>query len=325
MPPAEPISVDHALHDALVAMVREHGPQPLAWLTPRARRERRDARIDESAVIRTIECSTILVPMVDGRIGFLADVLDGIVLTTRARAPLAGRTDLWCRVGMQPLVNLSAYGPIPLESGGEVRRMESGEQVLVGPPDWLPDIPRFGLVGLRLRGGKISTLAVDDDQLPSPVECQRVRALIADHYRRERWWHGGDDLETRPGELVRAVTLARMEDRDLLSTPYPPLDELLYNPLEQDVDEHHWRDHAAALQQESTSRHLGGIPAALDMELERRARLYGMSFDQFVIAMLGHLAWRTPFAEDCEPFDPYWDPDRSPRPNLVALDTRRDE
>ncbi|GAW49079.1 MULTISPECIES: hypothetical protein [unclassified Nocardioides] len=321
MPPAEPISVDHDLHDALVAMVREHGPQPLAWLTPRVRRERRDARIDQTTVIRTIECSTILVAMVDGRIGYLADVLDGIVLTTRARAPLAGRTDLWCRVGVQPLANLLAYGPLPLESGGEVRRMESGEQVLVGPPGWLPDVPRFGLVGLRLRDGKVSTFAVDDDQLPSPEECQQVRALLADHYRRERWWHGEDDLETRPGELVRAITLGRMEDPDLLSTPYPPLDELLYNPLQQDVDEHHWRDHAAVQQQESISRHLGGIPAALDVELERRARLYGMSFDQFVIAMLGHLAWRTPFAEDCEPFH-VWDP--SPKPDLVALDSRRD-
>jgi hypothetical protein len=28
-----------------------------------------------------------------------------------------------------------------------------------------------------------------------------------------------------------------------------------------------------------------------------------MTFDQFVIAILGHLAWRTPFAEDIEPWE----------------------
>jgi hypothetical protein len=324
MTSSEPIPVDHDLHEALVGMVREHGPQPVSWLAPRARRDRRDARIDETTVIRVIECSTLLVPMLDGRIAFLADVLDGMVFTTRARAPLAGRTDLWCRVGMQPLLNVLAYAPIPLESGGEVRRMESGEEVLVGPPGWLPDVPRYGLVGLRLLDGALSVTAIDEATLPGPQECQWVRTVIADHYRRERWWHGEDDLQTRPGELVRAVTLSRMEDPDLLSTPYPPLDELLYNPLEQQVDEHHWRDFAAVRQEESISRPLADIPVALNMELEARARLYGMSFDQFVIAVLGHLAWRTPFAEDCEPFDDFWDPDRSPAPKLVSLDSRRD-
>jgi hypothetical protein len=103
-----------------------------------------------------------------------------------------------------------------------------------------------------------------------------------------------------------------------LSTPHPPLDELLYNPLQRDVDEHHWRDFAAAHQNETVSRHLGDIPVALNMELEARARAYGMSWDQFVIAILGHLAWRTPFAEDCEPFDDFWDPQRTPRPNLIV-------
>ena len=28
-----------------------------------------------------------------------------------------------------------------------------------------------------------------------------------------------------------------------------------------------------------------------------------MTLDQYVIAVLGHLAWRTPFAEDLEPWD----------------------
>jgi len=317
MIPENRIEVDHALHDTVVQLVREHGPQPLAWLTPRARRLRRDARIDEQAVIRVIESSTVLVPTINGRITWLGEVLDGIVLTQRARAPLGDRTDLWCRVAMQPLLNLAAFGPLPLAGGGEVTRMHSGEDVLVGPEGWLPAVPRFGLVGLRWAEGQLSVEEVSEEELPGAAEAQAVRALIADHYRRERWWTGSDDLESRPGELVRALTLAKMEDPQLLSTPYPPLDELLYNPLDRAVDDHHWRDFAAARGNESVSRHLGDIPVALHMELEARAERYGMSFDQFVIAILGHLAWRTPFAEDCEPSDGFWDPDRTPEPTLA--------
>ena len=312
MTPADRIQVDHLLHEAVVGLVREHGPQPLSWLVPRARRLQRDARIDDQALINIIECSTILVPQVDGRIGWLGDALDGIVLTQRVRAPLAGRTDLWGGLAILPLLNVATYAPLPLAAGGEVTRMESGQDVLVGPPGWLPDVPRYGLVALGWRNGILSVEPVPDGATQTPEELQTVRAILADHYRRERWWGGEDDLESRPGELVRAVTLAKMEDPDLLSVPHPPLDELLYQPLQRDIDEHHWRDVAASDQQESVSFHLGHVPAALHIELNRRASLYGMSLDQFVIALLGHLAWRTPFAEDCEPFDD-WDPERPGR------------
>ncbi len=322
MIPENRIEVDHALHDGVVQLVREQGPQPLSWLTPRARRLRKDARIDEQAVIRVIESSTVLVSTVGGRIAWLGDVLDGIVLTQRARAPLGNRTDLWCRVALQPFLNLAAFGPLPLAGGGEVTRMHSGEDVLVGPAGWLPDVPRFGLVGLRWTDGRLRAEEVDADQLPGAEQVQGVRALVAGHYRRERWWGDADDLESRPGELVRALTLAKMEDPELLTTPYPPLDEMLYNPLDCAVDDHHWRDFAAARGSESVSRHLQDIPVALHMELEARADRYGMSFDQFVIAILGHLAWRTPFAEDCEPFDDFWDPDRTPKPTLATLPSR---
>jgi hypothetical protein len=44
-----------------------------------------------------------------------------------------------------------------------------------------------------------------------------------------------------------------------------------------------------------------------------------MSFDEYVIAVLGHLAWRTPFAEDMGPFDAWADePDADSR-RLRAL------
>jgi len=265
--------------------------------------------VDDVAVIRSIEASTLLVPTPDGRIAWLGDVLDGIVLTQRARAPLAQRRDLWCGVSLQPLLNLAAYAPPPLEGGGEVGRMHSGEDVLVGPDGWLPDVPRHGLVALSWVGGILRVREVRAEDMPPPAEQHEVRALIADHNRRERWWIGEDDLATRPAELVRALTLAKQEDPGVLAKPHPPLDELLYNPLEREVDEHHWRDFASCRQEESVSRSLQGIPVALDVELSARARLYGMSFDQFVIAILGQLAWRTPFAEDCEPYSG-WDPER---------------
>lgn len=316
MSPENAVDVDHALHEAVVGLVRDHGAQSLSWLVARARPLRRDARVDEQAVINVVECSTMLVPQVDGRIGWLGELLDGIVLTHRVRAPLAGRRDLWGGVAIQPLLNIAAYAPLPLASGGEVTRMESGQDVLIGPAGWLPDVPRFGLVALRWKGGTLKAEPVPEDLTHEPQELQAVRALVASHYRRERWWRGDDDLESRPGELVRAITLAKMEDPEFLSVPYPPLDEILYNPLQRDVDEHHWRDLAAANQTETISFWLGDVPAALHGELNRRAGMYGMSLDQFVIAILGHLAWRTPFAEDCKPFE-WWVPDASEKAATV--------
>jgi hypothetical protein len=63
------------------------------------------------------------------------------------------------------------------------------------------------------------------------------------------------------------------------------------------------------------------MPEALYIELTRRADVYGMSPDQYVIAVLGHLAWRTPFAEDMEPFEDWLPPtDELPgQPGLRAL------
>ena len=312
MTPEQIHDIDHALHDFLSSTVRRQGPQELAWLARRARRERRDARITEDTVAAMVDRSTLLVWHLDGRVRHLRDVMDGIVLTHRARANLEGREDLWLDASCQPLLNLLAEEPLPLASGGFVRRATSGHEALLGPAGWLPPVRRFELVGLRLLDGTLRVEAVAETDLPDLVEQQRVRALIADHYKRERWWSGNEDLESRPAELVGALTLARMEVPDLLSTPYPPLAELLHNPLEQDLDEHFWRDLGATQQLESVSFWLEGMPAALDMELTARARLYGMSMSQFVIALLGHLAWRTPFAEDCGPWE-HWDPQQAAR------------
>jgi hypothetical protein len=102
----------------------------------------------------------------------------------------------------------------------------------------LPEVPALGLIGLGLHDGVITVRAVSNDELPSLPEQQHVRALITEYYRRERWWHGEDDLESRPGELVRAIALAQLEQPGVFARPLPPLDERLYDPLEQQVDAH---------------------------------------------------------------------------------------
>lgn len=111
--------IDHRLHDALVDLLFDSGPQDIDWLTRRARRDLRDARVDEEAVIRTIEVSTLLVPRPDGVVVHALSVLEGNVLTHRVRAPLAGRRDLWLGPGLQPLLNIAAFRPVPLADGME--------------------------------------------------------------------------------------------------------------------------------------------------------------------------------------------------------------
>ena len=60
-----------------------------------------------------------------------------------------------------------------------------------------------------------------------------------------------------------------------------------------------------------------GMPMALDRELRHRAQRYGMTLDQFVIALLSHLAWRTPFAEDLEPWEDWLPEELRPSPGRV--------
>ena len=301
--------VDDALHDVLERLTREHGASDLEWLTARARKERRDARVDADAVAAVVESSTLLAVHPNGTVDHLMHVLDGAILTQRARAPLADRTDLWCTVAMQPLLNITAFTSLPLADGsGHVTRAPFGQEVLVGPERWLPDVPRYGVVGMRLQGGMLSPTTVDEADFPDLEEQERTRQLLAHHYRIERWYAGDDDLQTRPAEMVRALQYARLEDPELLSTPHLPLDELLYLSLERESDIHYWRDRSAVMDG-SVSFSVHCMPFALHREMNLRAQRYGMSLDQYIVAVLGHLAWRTPFADDLEPWGD-WFPDR---------------
>ncbi len=299
-----------ALPEVLERLTREHGATDIGWLTRRARRECRDARVIEEVVRATVELSALLVWRPDGTIDHLMHVLDGSVLTQRVRAPLADREDLWCSVALHPLLTITKFAQIPLADGsGEVRLAPSGQDVLMGPRGWLPDVPRFGIVGLRLRGGRLTAVPVAESSFPDLPDQERVRRLLAGHYRTERWYSGCDDPESRPAEMVRALALGLLEDPALLAEPLPPLDELLYLSLERDCDMHYWRNRAAHVPS-TVSFCVEGMPEALFGQLAQRARRYGMTFDQYVVAVLGHLAWRTPFAEDMEPRDD-WDPGRT--------------
>jgi hypothetical protein len=93
----------------------------------------------------------------------------------------------------------------------------------------------------------------------------------------------------------------------------------LYEPID-DRTPNLWRDFMAWRQDNTVSFAIEGVPEALYIELNHRAGRYDMSLDQFIIAMLGHLAWRTPFAEDMGPWE-QWDPEASHvRPQLRAVD-----
>lgn len=316
-------SFDHRLHDHLVEAVFEHGPQNVEWLAGRARRELRDARISEQAVIDAIEPSTLLVPRPDGTIDHALSVLEGSILTHRVRAPLRDRNDLWLGRGVQPLLNLAAYRPLALADGsGEVRRSEPGYDALIGPPGWLPHVNRFELIGLRVTSQQLIVEAVQEDELPSPEDQLRVRRMLSDIYTAEKFMSPPGDLRARPAELARTVSLALLEDPDLFASPCPPLDELLHNPLERDVDLDHWRFMALAQQTETVGFWVDGIPAALKRELSHRARLYGMDDAQFIVALLSTLAWRTPFAEDLEPL-PAWLPEEPDDPSHADVRSLR--
>jgi hypothetical protein len=327
-PSRDPLAdFDHRLHDHLVDAVLDHGPQRVEWLSRRARRQLRDARVDEQAVIAAIVPSTILVPRPDGRIDHALAVLEGNVLTHRVRAPTRDRVDLWLGCGVQPLLNIAAFRPIKLADGtGEVRRSEPGYDALVGPAGWLPAVERFELIGLRIVNRRLRVEVIDEDALPPPEAQLRVRRMLASIYTREHFLQDEQSLVTRPAELARAISLALLEDPELFASPYPPLDELLHNPLERELDLDHWRDVAVSQQVETVGFWLDGVPASLSFELNRRARQHGMTEQQLIVAMLSTLAWRTPFAEDMEPY-PSWFPeglDDKPRGELRSLDARSD-
>lgn len=308
---------DERLHTVLVELLA-HGPQDVGLLTRRARRLLRDPRIDDDATAELVATSALLVGRADGSVIRLLDVLEGQVLTHRVDAAVAGRTDLWTGLALQPLLTWCTVAPIPLASGGSVQVGSFAHPALVGPPGWLPGATPGSLLGFRVVAGELDVAPVADEQLGDLRREVAVRTVLARHYRREQWW-SEDDLADRPGELDRALAHALLQDPDLLRVPVAPLDELLHDPLHQGQQDHQFRDMSAWERGEVVSFGVSGMPEALFCEIGQRAAKFGMSADQYIVAALGHLAWRTPFAEDLGPWESWdvpgaVDPPRSPTP-----------
>jgi hypothetical protein len=296
----------HELHDTLITLLQD-GPQPLEWLARRARQVRRDARIDEDVVRDVVHSSSLLVGAPDEHVGLLIDHLDGQVLTHRVTAPTAGRTDLWSNLALQPLAVCAIHFPLRLAAGGELRAAAFGHEALVGPPGWLPDVQAGTLLALSVSGRQVAVQPLPQGTDASPQEEQAVRAALGRHYRRELW-EIHDQMGERPAELNRAIGHALLENPQLLAKPVSPLNELLYDALEQDRQDHVFLQGSRWAGDESISFHIHDMPASLYSELAQRAGRYGMSFDHYVVAVLGLAAWRTPFAEDLGPWDD-WDVD----------------
>jgi hypothetical protein len=274
----------------------------------------RAVRPDE---VDNVYTSPTLVGLPDGRSAHLIHVLEGQWLTQRVRTSTADRSDLWVSSALAPLVTVLVEGDLPLAAGGRLANAEFFHPALIGPPGWLPEIGPLGLIGLRLVEGAIEVAAVDPP-VQTPAEQQRVRALLARHLRNAAEWYDDGIGNNRRLELTRAVSAALLEEPDLFREPWLPFDELLHDPLRED-HARHWRDLSARWQDGATSFSIADMPEALFGELSRRAPLYGMSMDQYVIALLGHLAWRTPFAEDMGPWES-WAPEPSAAPtNLRSI------
>jgi hypothetical protein len=235
----------------------------------------------------------------------LIDLLEGQTLTHRVEAGTAGRTDLWTNLSLQPLFTYAGIDPLPLLTGGELTTAKFGHAALVGPAGWLPDVPAGGLVGLTVEDGRVRVTPMHEGVAASPKHEQEVRALLARHIREEAWWSDFGE-PNREAELTRAIGSALLEDPDLFAVPVSPLIELLHDILTEHSRRHLFDDTAAWEAGPVVALSIAGMPEYLHQELSRRAQKYGMSLDRFVVATLGHAAWRTPFAEDLGPWED-WD------------------
>lgn len=313
-----------AQQDLLATALRvlASGPLDLDWLTRRLRTELRDARVTTESVANAVMYTTVLVGRPDGRVCRLLDVLDGQTLTHRVDAATTGRRDLWTNVSLQPLLVCATFDPIPLVTGGELTTAKFGHPALVGPPGWMPDVPAGTVLALTVERGRARIEALTAGVEATPAQEQRVRAILGRHIREEAWWAGGAEPD-REAELNRALGHALVEDPELFRTPVSPLIELLHDVLSEHSRRHVFDDTGAWEAGAVVSFSVAGMPEYLHTELSRRATKYGMSFDRFVVATLGHCAWRTPFAEDLGPWESWDLPEAQPSAPTILRDVTR--
>jgi hypothetical protein len=215
-----------------VTVLREHGTLTFDGLLARTRLRRRDAPVDPRLVAQLVHVDPTLVARPDGRVSWLGEVLDGVVLTHRVRARVERRHQLWLSVSAVPLFEIAMCGPLPLESGGEVRAGRAQVDALVADHEWLPPLVPGDLLALQWRDGVLSVRTVAADELAGDESREHVRTLLLDHCPVEPP-DADDDVRARNASLLtHALGQARLEDPDLLSSPHPPLEELLARPGE---------------------------------------------------------------------------------------------
>jgi hypothetical protein len=220
------------LYPTLVTVLREHGTLTFDGLVARTRLQRRDQPVDPRVVAQLVYVDPTLVPRPDGRISWLGEVLDGVVLTHRVRARVERRHQLFLSVSVVPLFEIAMCGPLPLESGGEVRAGRAQVDALVSDHDWLPPLLPGDLLALQWRDGTLSVRAVAENELADERSREHVRTLLLDHCPVEPP-DADDDLRARNASLLtHALGQARLEDPDLLTALHPPLEELLATPGE---------------------------------------------------------------------------------------------
>ncbi len=290
-------------------LVLADGPMAASELAQHMRRRLLTRCIDGRLVEMLVERSPLLVGRPDGSVIRLIDLLEGSVFTQRVAHSEGRRRDLWSSLALAPLMAWLDHERLCLTSGEPLARGAFGHDTIVGPTGWLPAVPAGSLVSLTVTDGRVAVAAVDDQALLTAEPEGAVRRALSRHYRTATWWTE-EDLADRPYELTTAVATALVEDPRLLREPVRPLDELLYLTVRQCEQDHHLRDAAAWAAGENVSFSISGMPESLNAEIERRARHYGMSSDQYAILALGHLAWRTPFAEDLGG-DLGWEPPRA--------------
>lgn len=256
----------------------------------------------------------LVVPTQDGRLTHVLHVFDGMVLTHRVSAETGGRTDLWCGPSLQPILDLVREAPLALADGGQLVTSPAYGNVLLGPPGWLPEVGAGEVLAFRIDKGVVIVSLAGAELVADHPQLRRIRGILANHSS-----YNDDGDPRRHVDLTSTLAIARLEAPDLLTEPTLPLPELLYDPVD-DRTPHMWRTMMAWRQDSSVSFALEGVPEALYIEMNHRAGRYGMSLDQFIIAVLGHLAWRTPFAEDMGPWETR-DPDAAPnQPGLHAVE-----
>lgn len=303
---------------ALLALA--DGPLSVGALATRMRRRFRSRTVDPRLVEMLVERSLLLVGRPDGSVIRLIDLLEGSTFTVRVAHADGTRRDLWVSLALAPLITWMDREGLCLTSGDPLSRGAFGHDTIVGPDGWLPALPPGSLVSLTVTRGRVEVAPVEDDALLDLTEEGAVRRALSRHYRTTTWWTE-DDLSERPYDLTTAVANALVEDPLLLHRPTRPLDELLYIAVRQCEQDHHLRDVSAWGAGENVSFSIAGMPEALAGEITRRARHYGMSDDQYLILAMGHLCWRTPFAEDLGDDGFGWEP--SPRPSGGGPDEPR--